>query len=289
MKLLTKVLFFSIVITSVNLQIAHAYVPKARNILARTAKMRSEGFYQIEKEVALSEGTQSFLFKEYWTVASANKLKVRIVGQIAEEKIDFEILYRDGRRHFFEPDGKIKAFSMSRDFIEPLLFERSSIELGQRLIKLGILPTEALQKDKPVTQLSEVQHSTEPFTRLARVLGVVTYALGESTSSPSNPTPPQIYIEQDLHQIRKITLRSGSEFLFEGYKDWVKNMNFPVQETIKWNDRTATIKTISVTPLPSTKHESAFSFEEFEKTAKKSVLKKQPTDSFAQEYFSRFR
>lgn len=222
MKLLALASVLTLFFQTLSFHQALAYVPKARQILARTVKIRPEGVFQIEREVNLIDGSQTMAFKEFWTVAGPNKMKVRVVGQIGEEKIDFEILYRDGRRHFFEQDGKLKAYNLSKDFIEPLLFERSASELGLRLSRLGILPSEALQKEKIPTTLSEVQHNSEPFTRLARVAGVVTYGLGEPTSAQAAQPSPQIFIEQDLFQIRKINLRSGSEIQFDPYKEFSK-------------------------------------------------------------------
>ena len=184
---------------------AQAYIPRLRTILSKDVKTHGENTYQIEQEVEIKTESELVSFRESWLIAGPGKMKVRIYGgKQNEEKFDFEILYRDGKRYFFENASQLKAYNLSKDFYETFFHERSTQELLQRLVRSEILPTSAYQKPKVPLTLAQVDNTTESFLRLGRQAGAVMYAIGEPTPVNSLAPKPGIWIEQDSFLIRKI-------------------------------------------------------------------------------------
>jgi hypothetical protein len=120
------------------------------------------------------------------------------------------------------------------------------------LVKEKILAHKNLPRETFKKELKEYTYVADPFVRLSRTAGVVTFALGQPTPVDSTKAYPGMWVEQDRFLIRKIRLDSQAEVSADDYSEFNNGLWFPKSRTVSWGDRTVHIRTLKVasTSLP---------------------------------------
>ena len=259
-----------------------AYIPKATTIIQRTTENSGSGVYTIEQEVQFPSPQESFALKEYWTVENDSRLKLVVTGtKELKDKIHWVFIYDNDTRTQIVGQNKLTK-AMTADFIEKYFHFRTADRFQNTLVQLRIVPA-SFFINKPLKVGKEVESQQDPHLRLARVGGVITYAIGTAAESAASASA-NFFIEQDQFVIRKFRLPSQVEVSADSYSIFARGLNFPRTRTVRWGDRQVTIQTIHVQPR-------------FEKTASISVEPSTSNDlpelgatkAMIEEFYKRFR
>lgn len=233
-----KNIFLSFLLLSLPIW-TQAYIPKASMILSRTAENGGKGSYLVEQEVQFSNGADTVAVRETWLIEGENNMRLQVVGgKELKDLLFFQVNYSNGLRN---QNGQSRK--LTEDFIERYFYIRSSESFAQALVSMNIVPSGVLAK-KPIRNLKDAEYQPEPFVRLSRVGGVVTYAFG--TTSETATEKPGFWIEQDQFLIRKFRLPSMVEVSADRYNNYARGLSFPGTRTVRWDNQQVTIQTISV-------------------------------------------
>lgn len=246
-------IFFS-VFFSVS-QPAEAYIPPAKMILSRLAENNGNGVYQIEQELQFSVGSDTLTIRETWITAGEKGLKVVAVGQNElKDKFYFQALYSGGLKWTVGngPGNRPQKESQKipLEMSERPFHIRSSETMAQWLTSLEILPGNFWQLKPYVKEKENFTYGKEPFLRLGRTAGAVTYVFGASPTENAGKNLPGLWIEQDLFHTRKVRWPSESELTVEELETYTRNLVFPKQRTLHWGNQMVQIQTLSVVGKP---------------------------------------
>jgi hypothetical protein len=275
---------------------ALAFISRVQNILSRSAKTHGSKVYQIDLEIKIKglSGEPETVAKETWWIDGTNRMRLRATGgRTPETRWEVQALYLNGKRYWVENQGKLRQLPLSSDFIEPYSHYRDSLGFTQALIRSEILTSAALNRAKPIltaADYAQLDHAPEPYVRLSRSSTIVTFALGEVSAADAHILKPTLWIDQDTHVIRKLRFKSQSEITYDDYSEFDKNFSYPKLRTVKWNQETALLQTLTVTLAKPEKLTGLFSLDEFEKRFNKESTRRAPVmDARVMEFYSRFR
>src|SRR5690606_3399495 len=140
-------------------------------------------------------------------------------------------------KYYFDGKGNLLSMPLPRDFHENLFFERSSSNLRQALISKKIIPAEAFKKRPTIRNekdLEAIEKINEPYLKLSRLGGKVSYVLGYAARKD---TEPGIWVEQDRFVINRIKLPSGSDIIAESFAELSKNLIYPRSQKVSWENQ----------------------------------------------------
>jgi hypothetical protein len=148
--------------------------------------------------------------------------------------------------------GTERAAPLSGDFFEPVFFYRSWDSLAEYLVKEKVLTNKNLARETYKKEVKDFAYVPDPFVRLSRTAGVVTFALGQPTPVDSSKAYPGMWVEQDRFLIRKLRLNSQAEVSADDYSEFNNGMWFPKSRTVSWGEQTVHFRTLKVasTSLP---------------------------------------
>lgn len=258
-----------------------AAIPKSSMILQRTAENSGLGIYQIDLELQFPNGQEVTVIKESWMIEDQNNMKVHISGtKDYKEAVSIFINIQNGIRTFGKDSRKA-----SSDLVERYFHTRSAEALNTLLAQEKMIPA-AAHLQKSIKNLKDVDNSSEPYVRLARTNGVVTYAFGV----PAEPEAkdqifPGMWIEQDQFVIRKFRLNSGVEISADKYSSFPLGLNYPRTRALSWNGQQVIIQTLGVVAKNKSQFE-AFGQKLNSKTDSLSLL---PNAAFIEDFYKRFR
>jgi hypothetical protein len=227
---------------------ASAYLIGSKLVFDRVSTQHGKGAYTIEQEVTFHEGADTFQVRENWLVGDGGNMRVYVTGNGI--KI-FRLLKK--KRIFWIDGGSERADNESVDYFMSPLLTRSPNELKREFVRWGVLPEEAL-RDRPVVRdLKQINNETENFVRLARVAGTTCYAYGQPEPVVSQgPLLPGVWIEQDAFVMRKLRSPSGAEFVGNDYAPYSKNLWYPRNQLISFDNHTISIRVLSVNSVELT-------------------------------------
>ncbi|MDZ4678234.1 MAG: hypothetical protein SGI74_12085 [Oligoflexia bacterium] len=284
---LTMIMFISLMAAALLFTVnANAYIPTSHFIFDRTAAQHGKSAYSIEQEVIFSEGIERLTVKENWLVVDGGEMRVQAYGD------NFRVikLLKRGRNYWVDQDSSERGGEVSPDFFMSPLLTRSAMDLKKHFNKWGIIPAEALREKRISKDLKEIKVETENFVRLGRVSGAVTYTYGKLTPVNS-PATPGLWIEQDAFVIRKMRSPSGAEFFGNNYLAYLKNLWFPRNQTITFDNHTVEVRVTRVQSIDlNTEQKRQFDSNWFRN--RPDVATMWPKSSLApvvQEFYKRFR
>ena len=226
---------------------AWAYIPSTHFIFDRLASSHGKGSYIIDTEVVFREGADSYTVRENWIVHDDGS--IRLFAQGPEGFRAFRV--KKSNRVFWVDSNRAEhADEATSDYFMFPLISRSSLDLKRFFVRWNILPTDILgprkSKDiKDVKDIKELAPEKEDFVRLGRVSGAVTYAYG--TPTPPNSKPQAgLWIEQDAFLVRMMRSPTGAELAANDYAPYSKNLWFPRQQTITFDNKSVAIRTVRV-------------------------------------------
>lgn len=230
--------------------LAFGSIVPTRLILQKTVENAGSGIYAIDQEVQFSNGEETLSLKETWLIDSERNLRLTVTGgKDLQNSFKLQFLYTGGQKLSLVNTSR-KAEKIPEDFLEKYLNFRSVEAFANALVQMKIIPTNAIQKKPAPKSIQDLKYEPEPWVRLSRTGGTVTYALGTPSSPEQEVGSPGIWIEQDHFVVRKLRLPLQVEMSANNYNQFSKGLFYPRQRTIRWANNTVTIRLISASPRP---------------------------------------
>ena len=245
-----------------------AYIPPTRVIFQKLTENSGAGGYEIVKEVHFNN-PEAFPLKETWKIENERMFKVTVEPLSAAKKGKMQILYVNGQKAIISNQKK-EISKLPIEHAERLFHFRNVENLAAYFTNLQVLSGASGNLD---------------LARLNRAQGVITYGLGKKTAENSNSLLPYLWIEQDRFVIRKVRFENGTEVLTEAFQTYPKGLYHPQEINLKWADKSARIKTISVT----LKKWPADTFQIKTLEDSQNFVSDQLVDATSQEFYKRFR
>lgn len=283
----SKILVFLLILTSVP---ASAYIPKFWMILSKTAENHGHGLYLIEQDVTFQHKREPMVFRETWLVKDGQRLRVDIEARKGVYKpVQISFVYAGESKSYIDPNGQLKQANVSPDFFEPYFHFRFSDKMKPRLYRNKIIPQNVVNEERRIEAESQIDNSVEPFMRLTRISGTISYGIGIPTPPNSESLYPGLWIEQDRFNIRKIRFSSQNEIRADQYEAFPRDFHFPKIRTVSWDKHQVQIQLVQVKALPSTKNYlSQLESSQLKNNKKKTTLI-QPDDPVVIDFYKRFR
>lgn len=265
---------------------ANAYIPKARQILGRTAKAQGKSPLFIQTEVNLQTATGTpILIRESWWTDGGNRIRLKAEG-ISPEKFELHILYRDGKRYAIDSERGVRSLPESKETLPTLMYTSSESGLMSDLIERGLVPAESLRRGKAPASLVQVDNSGDSFVQLSRASGAPAYYLGGDTAETTG-----VWIDLNTFHVRKVKFATGAVAEVETIAPYKDDFVYPKATSVQWNNQVANIKVNELLQLgPAAKKHDRFTVKDLEDTHKKLGAKTRiPGEMIAREFYSRFR
>jgi hypothetical protein len=219
-------------------------------IMSRTAENHGSIPYRISQEVVFNHFTEPLTVIETWTIINEREMRLDVVGKgLLKDKIRLNYIYDDNRRYYLDTNMRRQSVPASMENFETYFHFRSSKNIKPWLVSLKIAPSESLKSGPPKGGDKNLAPKEEPFVRLARSGGTISYFIG--TPSASDAQNPGLWIEQDQFIISKLRLRPNLEIIAQNYKNYPRGLKLPSIREIKWDDKVIRVLTTNVAPLTS--------------------------------------
>ena len=237
---------------------AHAYIPPYWMILSRTAQNHGHGAYIVDEDVALPNpaaptgANEPLVTHEHWIILDGSHMRVDVEGTgDLLNQIHLTYVYRGHERYFISASGVRRAQRAPANWFEPFFHFRNWRGFQSFAVAHGVTPPDSA-RSRPVkySDKSMALPESEPFIRLARVDGTVSYAIGNATPVGSVTSLPGLWIKQDQFVIKKIRFPSGVEILAQKYRLY-GTLWLPHSLTATWPDGKAQITVTSVKSVAS--------------------------------------
>lgn len=281
--LLTTILLFSSVCSFLTAFSAHAYIPHSQTIVGRLVRNSGRGSYTIEQEVQFRTAGEPLTLRERWVIENGETMRLTVSGPQVKnaEPIRYEANYTGGRRT--APDlttsttmNQTKTTALSSEFVEGLFHSRSSGGFFTALNRARILQPGQLRERPRITKIDTAKYPPEPYVRLGRTAGVVTWIFGDATPAQAQRLSPAAWIEQDAFQLRRVRFPSEAEVSADRFTSYPNSLRFPRERTVTWGNNSVLIRVLSVKQGATSARE----------TAKGTHL---PDIAQVKEFYSRFR
>ena len=265
---------------------AHAYIPKTRFVLEKVAKNHGRGYYTIQNEVIFRAETTSTSVIETWVIENGENMYLETRGATG---IPSFVIYKGRQKLFIDEQGQERAARITPDFFEDIFHFRTFESIAEELVRDGILPQKALAKEPKIRNLKEAVGNKEPFIRLSRTGGSITYGIGKPTPTDSAPLPG-VWVEQDRFHIKRLRLPSLAEVFADDYADYGRGLSFPKARLVNWGANSVSIRTIKVSAITPTAEQKAKLQPSYLRSRKTNVVTSPQNDNPAmKEFYARFR
>ncbi|MFZ3231821.1 MAG: hypothetical protein WA160_16565 [Pseudobdellovibrio sp.] len=189
--------------------------------LTKAVALSGNQIFSVDQDVIFKGDSEDYLIKENWLIEGDKNLILTATGQGAlKDLFHVVIFYNSKNKTIMQGKNKLTS-NVTTDFFERFLSIRSLTSFKNYLSDLTIAKT----------------------IRLSRVAGSPGLAIGEPST---NSLKPQIWLDQETFQIRKIRFPSETEVSFDDYAAYDK-ITYPKTKTITWGHQTALIKVRQVT------------------------------------------
>lgn len=271
---------------------AWAYIPPYWMILSRTADNHGKGIYVIDQDVVFTpaEG-DPMIINERWTVQNEFSMRLDVTGKRQMRNlVRLTYVYQNNRRYFIDENGVKKAEKAPNDFFEPYFHFRLSKNIKPILVAQDIAPAVSLKSEPHRYSQKKPTAETEPYVRLARVGGAVTYAIGSATPVSSAEPYAGLWIEQDQFLIRKLRLPSQLEISADQYKNFSNGLWLPHERRVAWPGFSARILVNNVSATAATpKIKSSLEGKQLNFGEDPNLQRVLPDDAAIRDFYSRMR
>lgn len=270
---------------------AFAYIPPYWMILSRMSENNGRGPYALEQDVVFQGEPNPIIANEKWTIFPDGNMRLEVTGKRGlQNQIQLNFVYENNQRHYIDSQGKVQSSRLPNDFFEHLFHFRYSREIMPYFVAQKMAPAESLQSETHEFEKEKPLPDPENFIRLARVGGVVTYAIGTPTPARARGKEPGLWIEQDQFVIRKFRLTSGVEVRANSYKSFRNNARQPERREVLWGDHQAQILLLDMTPLANpTANRNRVTASGLRSQADSLPQALLPADEKIREFYTRFR
>lgn len=261
-----------------------AYIPSADFIFSKIVKNAGSGIYQVKQEVTFPTAERNITVTETWWIQSDDLMFMKAEGPLFNQYF----LYKKGKKYSFGSNGGLQASAIPTDFYEGLLFKRSSQDLKESLVTRKIVPAQTFKKRpiiKTAKDVKDVAAINEPYLRLTRLGGTVSYVLGFAAKEDG---APGVWVEQDRFTIKRLKLPSKVDITADGFADLSKNLVYPKSQKISWDNQYVQIELSRADGL--SKGISFFDEKEFSKLENQNKpLPPEWAQSVVGDFYKRFR
>jgi hypothetical protein len=232
-----------------------AYIPYSRTILGRLARNDGKGLYAIEQELQFRTEGEPLILRERWIVENGSSMRVTISspvnGKSAADSVvgKVEYLYKNGQRYRIE-QGQVRSGGENPEFIEPYLHFRSARAILEAMSRDKIVPSSFLRDRSHAINLANMKYGSEPFVRLGRSGGMVTYIFGEPSPTNGEKLSPELWVDQDSFLFRRLRLPSQAEVSADKHSTYPGGLKLPRERTVTWENNSVVIRVLSVKGLP---------------------------------------
>ena len=235
-------------------QTAAAYIPPYWMIMSKTSDNHGTGLYLIEQDVIFETAAEPLILTERWIIANETSMRLEVIGRRQLKEVPrLTFIYQNNRRYYVDENGVKKFTKISDDFFEPYFHYRLSKNIKPLLVAMNIAPSISLKSDSHKYSTKNPQPPSEPYVRLSRTGGVITYAIGTPTPASSTEGYPGLWIEQDQFVIRRLRLPTQLEIVANDYKTFANGLKLPQERLINWKTYSAKINLSSVKSISATK------------------------------------
>jgi hypothetical protein len=265
-----------------------AAIPTANTIFNRYTHNNGKTGYIVEQEVQFQTEPDAPVLREKWIIENANTMYLIVNGEQAGSA-HMEVLYKDGRRIYFDNLGSVKSAPSSAEFIEPYLYYRTSRSLLDALLRSKVLPS-GFSLEKPrIGKIEGYLPQPENYVQLARSGGVITYQFGELTPVSSEKLNPSFWIDQDSFLFRRIRFPSQAEVVADKHAQFAGGIHLPRERSLNWGNHSVLIRVLSVKVLGAKTPKTWFSTNYLTGRAGAANALKLPNSPQVSEFYSRFR
>lgn len=284
---MTLLCLLTVFTTAINVRAA---IPRSSFIVEKLATNAGSGTYLVEQDVTFSTSQSNLVLRESWLVSTDGQMRVTVKpARDTGEQVKIQFVYGGGQKTSLTQRGK-QSGQLGEEFLERLFHNRSRDAYFNQLTNLRILPASYLGH-RPSRSGKEFTYPAEPLTRLTRVGGVVTYALGEPSSSESD-AKPMVWVEQDVFHLRKIRFPSGTVLTADRYGTYARELALPKSRHLIWGDRSnpkaVTIDIVKVASLVTSKNDKRFSPSSLEFNSQIGLADPE-MQRLVEEFYQRFR
>lgn len=284
--LLTIILFFAMLMAVIVSSRSHAAIPSSHFIFEKVCSQHGRGAYSIEAEVNFQEGIEKLSVRENWTVLDGGEMRV----SVNSPAMKVHRILKKGRIYWIDQTGSERSDEVGSSYFMSPLITRSPTEEKKYFMRWKVLPSDALREKRSPKDLKDLSYLNESFVRLGRVSGVITYAYGNPTPVGARPLPG-LWIEQDGFVIRKMRSPEGAEFYGNDYAPYSKNLWFPRNQVIYFDNHLVSIKILKVSAI-ETNNEVKRQFDVASLRGRSdlaAIWPKSPLAPVVQEFYKRFR
>lgn len=268
--------------------LSNASILPTRTIIQKTVESSGSGIYAIEQEVQFTHGEDTVYLKETWLIDSDRTMRLTVSGgKELHNSFKLQFLYTGGQKWSLS-NGSKRNEKIPEDFLEKFLNFRNADIFANQLVSQKIIPSNAMTKKPLVKVGSDYKRDIEPWVRLSRTGGIVSYAFGTPSPADQEMGNPGIWIEQDQFVVRKIRLTSQAEMYANNYNQFAKGLQYPKSRTIRWGNNIVTIRLISASARP----QSAVNLLQpgsLDTTSSWEGLNNLPAKDVITEFYTRFR
>lgn len=269
------------------ISLAMASIPRTSFILDKVSDNAGSGAYQIEQDVVFPGSQENLTLREIWMIESDGLMKLTVTGpKELQDAIKMQFLYNGGQRSTLTARGRQNS-RLGEDFIERYFHFRTRDSLARALVQDKILPSN-IPAPKPLRASKDFVYVPEPFTRLSRIGGVVTYQIGKAPSSDKD-TNPALWVEQDVFHIRKLRLPSQAEVSADNYANYARSLALPKSRAVRWNQKSVQINLVRVTQQKTGKGAAFYQASASDISSRLGGIKDSETAKTVEEFYQRFR
>lgn len=270
---------------------SHAWIPRGMQILNKAVENSGTGIYQIEYEVQIPVGVETYAIKEKWLIENDGTMKLTATGlRELKDQFQWQALYTGGQKYQLTAQGKLNE-PLPVSFIERVFHFRNSDSFANYLVQQQIAPSTIFQGSKRALKaLTEVNNQSESFLRLSRTGGTIAFAFGtpslNSSVNSSVENSPGLWIDQDQFVVRKFRDARQVEIIADQYQTYSRGLIHPKLRTVKWGQQTWNIVTTQVQTKP-------FSQKDFQVSSldlvSKNNISQENLKTLIQEFYSQLR
>ena len=232
-------------------------------VLTKSVSLSGNQIFSVEQDVIFKSGSEDFVVRENWLIEGDKNLKLMATGQgPLKDLIKMVVVYNSKNKTILSGKNKISE-PVSADFFERYLSIRSLDSFKKYLFDLSI----------------------DPVVRLSRAAGSIAFAVGEP--SPANSVRPQLWIDQELFEIRKLRLPSTAELTLEDYAIY-KQIHYPRLKKLSWSNQTVVIKVRKVSTKTSATLASFYP-QKLDQPSELNLTSKGDIGFLIQDFYKRFR
>lgn len=241
---------------------SYGFILPLQPAMKKTVALSGNQIFSVDQDVIFKSDSEDLVIKENWLIEGDKNLILTATGQGSLKDLFKMVIFYNSKNKTIMVGKSRQTEPVNPDFFERYLSIRSLASFANYLNDLSVAP----------------------LIRLSRVAGLPAFAIGEPST---NILKPQVWLDQETFQIRKVRFPSEAQVSFDDYAAYDK-IWYPRLKVVNWGHQSATIKVRQVT----TKIKASlanFYPQKLDQPSEASLSSKGPIGLTIQEFYTRFR